>query len=125
LFCYKGREKKDVSFSLSYGGNFVDLQFVNCLPKKFADLRFAVQSKEICQYEIFGLTYLRNLLIFDCELSLRICGFEICGFKKTFAHPSMQICHRCQQHRWHIVPVSTTAPAVNLPPVSTALVMHP
>jgi hypothetical protein len=85
----------DVSFSLSYGGKFSDLQFADCSPKKFAGLQFAVQSKEICGFEIFGLKYLRNLRIFDCELSPRICGFEV-----------------------------STTPVVNLPPVSTAPVVH-
>ncbi len=85
----------DVSFSLSYGGKFSDFQFVDCSPKKFAGLQFAVQSKEIWGFEIFGLKYLRNLRIFDCELSPRICGFEV-----------------------------STTPAVNLPPVSTAPVVH-
>jgi hypothetical protein len=65
----------DVSFSLSYGGKFSDLQFADCSPKKFASLQFAVQSKEICGFEIFGLKYLRNLRICNCKL--RICGFDV------------------------------------------------
>jgi hypothetical protein len=86
----------DVSFSLSYGGKFSDLQFADCSPKKFASLQFAVQSKEICGFEIFGLNNLRNLQIFDCKLSPRICGFKV-----------------------------STTPAGNLPPpVSTAPVVH-
>jgi hypothetical protein len=68
---------------------------VDCSPKKFAGLQFAVQLKEICGFKIFGLKYLRILRIFDCKLSPRICGFEV---SKT--------------------------PAVNLPPVSTAPVVH-
>ncbi len=74
---------------------FSDLQFADYSPKKFAGLQFAVQSKEICGFEIFGLKYLRKLRIFDCELSPRICGFEV-----------------------------STTPVVNLPPVSTAPVVH-
>ncbi len=49
--------------SLSYGGKFSDLQVADCSPKKFAGLQFAVQLKEICGFEIFGLKYLRNLRI--------------------------------------------------------------
>jgi hypothetical protein len=48
-------------------------------------MRYAAQSREICGFEIFGLTYLRNLGIFDCELSPRIWGFKkIC--MPTFAN---------------------------------------
>ncbi len=49
-------------------------------PKKFADLQFADQWKEI-----WGLAYLRNLRIWYCGLSPRICGF-----KKTVAWPPLQ-----------------------------------
>jgi hypothetical protein len=43
-------------------------------------MRYAAQSREICRFEIFGLTYLRN-----CELSPRIWGFKkIC--MPTFAN---------------------------------------
>ncbi len=58
----------------------------------FADMRYAAQSREICRFEIFGLTYLRNLGIFDCKLSPRIWGL------KKFACPPLQICHRCQPY---------------------------
>jgi hypothetical protein len=61
------------------------LQFADCSPLRiYADKRYAAQSKEICGFEIFGLAYLRNLGIFDCELSPKICGFnKIC--KPIFA----------------------------------------
>jgi hypothetical protein len=48
-------------------------------------MRYAAQSREICGFEIFGLAYLGNLRIFDCELSPRIWGFKkIC--MPTFAN---------------------------------------
>jgi hypothetical protein len=72
------------------------------------DLQFAVQSKVICVFEIFGLTYHRNLRIFDCEESPRICRFEICRFKNTFAMPTFAN-----------LPPFTTILAANLPLVST------
>jgi hypothetical protein len=52
-------------------------------------MRYAAQSKEIGEFEIFGLAYLRNLGIFDCELSPKICRFnKICT--PTFANlPSL------------------------------------
>jgi hypothetical protein len=68
-----GNLKRDVKFSLSYGGKFEDLQFADL---QFEDLQFADQPKEIC-----GIA------------DLRTCG---CGFKKTVARPPLQICHRCQ-----------------------------
>ena len=44
-------------------------------------MRYAAPSREICGLEIFGLTYLRNLGIFDSELSPRIWGFKkLCKF---------------------------------------------
>jgi hypothetical protein len=62
------------------------LQFADCSPLRiFADKRYAAQSKEISGFQIFGLAYLRNLGIFDCELSIKICGYnKICT--PTFAN---------------------------------------
>jgi hypothetical protein len=65
---------------------------------KICGFAICCSIKEICRFEIFGLTYLRYLQIFYCKLSPRICGFEICGFKKTFACPLLQIFHHCQPY---------------------------
>ncbi len=80
-------------------------------PTKFADLQFAVQSKETC-----GLTYLKNQRICDCGLSLRICGFkkkQLCGHLCKFATD-------VNNNGGKLPPVSTTL-GVNLPPVSTVV----
>ncbi len=68
--------KKDISFSLSYGGKFVDLHLVDWLTYKICE--FA-----ICR-SIKINTQIWNLWICNCKLSQRVCGFAICEFKKTF-----------------------------------------
>ncbi len=109
-----------------------DLQFADCSPKKLADLRFAVLSKEICGFEIFELTYLRNLRIFDCKMSPRICGLEIlkkhlhahlCKFANVVNHTGGKFVTGVNDTGSILPPVST-APVVNLPPVSKAPVVH-
>ncbi len=78
----------NLQFALSYGGKFVDLQFADWLTNK------------ICGFAIGGSIahwHLRNLQIWDCGLSPRICGF-----KKSVARLPLQICHRCQWNRWNI-----------------------
>jgi hypothetical protein len=65
---------------------------------RVADLRFADwEAKEICAFaicgliitnlRICGLAYHRNFQICDCGMSLRICGFAICGPSTKFACP--------------------------------------
>jgi hypothetical protein len=65
-------KKKDVYFSLSYGGKFADLQFMDWLTNLIADLQFAICSAINI-----------NLRICDCGLSLRICEFK----KKLHGNP--------------------------------------
>jgi hypothetical protein len=64
-FALKGGKKiRCFAFSLSYGGKFADSQFfADCSLKKFVDLIFAAQSKEICGFEFL-----------DSQIT------EICGF---------------------------------------------
>jgi hypothetical protein len=58
-------------------------------PKKFADLQFADQSKEICR-----LVYLRKFT--DLRLRIETKNLQI---KKTVVLPPLQICHRCQRYQ--------------------------
>jgi hypothetical protein len=99
------------------------LQFADCSPKKLAELQFALQSKENCGFVIFGLTYLRNLRIFYCELSQEFADL------KNHLHAHLCIYATVVNHTGGkfdtggILPPVSTTPAVHLP-VSTAPVMH-
>jgi hypothetical protein len=60
-------------------------------------MQYAAQSREICGFEIFGLTYLRNLGIFDCELSPRIQKIKknlhahLCKFATVVNHTGSKV----------------------------------
>jgi hypothetical protein len=85
-------------------------------PKKFADLQFVDQSKEICGFEICGLAYLRNLRICDCRLSTRICRFA--DLKKHLRAHLCKFAIGVNDTSRKLLPLVSTTSAVNLPPVS-------
>jgi hypothetical protein len=58
-----GNLRKDVHSFCLMMENWRIIDLPTGTPKKFADLRFVDQSKEICRFEICGLAYLRNLQI--------------------------------------------------------------
>jgi hypothetical protein len=72
-FAIKGGKKRCFILSVLW---WKICRFAICGLLTFADMRYAAPSREICGLEIFGLTYLRNLGIFDSELSPRIWGFK-------------------------------------------------
>ncbi len=58
-------------------------------PKKFADLRFADQSLQICGFAIQGLAHIRSLRICDCGINPRVFGFAMCRPITKFSCPSL------------------------------------
>jgi hypothetical protein len=93
------------------------LQFADCSPKKFADLRLQFNKKK---FE--DLKFLDSHILKFADLK-NICTPHLCKFATVVNHTGSKFAASVND-TGVILPLISTTPAVNLPPVSTAPVVH-
>ena len=101
----------------------MDLQLADWLTYEICKFAICRSIKKICRYEICELAYLRNLRIFNCKLSPRVCKLAFCEFKKNICAHLCKFAAGINDTNGNLPLVSMTQ-VVNLPPVSATPVMH-